>query len=110
MAHSFETDHSPARWPNGPPVDASGRLTHDIEGRALNPDAAIAGLRLAEGADTSLAPEELNAVATRALGAEPMGVAPRAVPGTGVGAHRREKAAEGLERTIFFDRTLVMKI
>jgi hypothetical protein len=34
---AFEEDYPLARWPAGPPVDATGRLTHDIDGVASTP-------------------------------------------------------------------------
>ena len=93
-ARPFEADYPLGRWPDGSPTDASGRLTHDIEGRPLNPDAAIAGRRLAGGADEALTPEELNAKAAAITGALPLGVAPSALGRGAVGKFVRSHDPE----------------
>lgn len=45
----FEADYPQKDWPNGPPVDAQGRLTRDIDGKPLNQNALIVGRRKAPG-------------------------------------------------------------
>jgi hypothetical protein len=50
----FEADYPAARWPDGPPADASERLTRDMEGRPLRAGAAVAGRREAGGAERAI--------------------------------------------------------
>jgi DNA-binding CsgD family transcriptional regulator len=45
----FEADYPQKDWPNGPPVDAQGRLVFDMEGRPLNQNATIVGRSKAPG-------------------------------------------------------------
>jgi hypothetical protein len=107
-ARPFEKDYTPEGWPGGPPADASGRLTHDIEGRRLVAP-VITGRRVLGGADVAVSPAELNAVATSGTGKGPQGVAPGRVPGGGIGAYTVERGPNGLERNIFFDKSLSAK-
>jgi hypothetical protein len=67
----FEAD-----YPSGAPADASGRLTHDIEGRPLGAE-FIAGRRMVGGSDQPLGPSDVVGIATRATGREPAMVTPR---------------------------------
>lgn len=46
----FELDYPPARYPHGAPADATGRPTHDIEGRPLVAERVV-GRRILGGAD-----------------------------------------------------------
>jgi len=46
---SFEADYPQKDWPDGPPVDAQGRLLFDMEGRPLNQNATIVGRSKAPG-------------------------------------------------------------
>jgi hypothetical protein len=105
----FEKDYTPEGWPGGLPADASGRLTHDIEGRRLVAP-VITGRRVLGGADVAVSPAELNAVAKAGSGQGPQGVAPSRVPGGGIGAYTVERRPSGrLERNIFFDKSLSAK-
>ena len=79
----IEADYRPERWPDGPPADASGRLTQDIEGRPLVAERVV-GRRLAES-DHALPPEAFDAVTAAGTGGRAPVVASR-IPGGGVGA------------------------
>ena len=48
-----------------------GKLTHDIEGRPINPDAAVAGRRVAGGPDESLSKEEVDKLVMQIVGRRP---------------------------------------
>ncbi len=105
-ARPFEADYPAERWPDGPPVDTSGRLTRDIEGRPLHPGARIVGRSSLGGADEALSPAELDAIATAALGKGPESAPRGAIPGRGVGAYQRSRGVDGDERAIFVDQGL----
>lgn len=76
----FEADYPAARWPDGPPADASGRLTRDIEGRQLNPGANVVGRRVVGGGDEAFA--AIDALAEAGTGRRPQAVAPREIGGS----------------------------
>ena len=59
----FEADYPPERYPNGPPIDEQGRLTHDIDGRPLNPNAPfIVGRRNLGGLEKAINPGDYDAL------------------------------------------------
>jgi hypothetical protein len=76
----FELDYPPNRYPHGAPADATGRLTHDIEGRPLVAERVV-GRRLLGGADEALSPAEINTVGTQLTGRAPEVVAGREIGG-----------------------------
>jgi DNA-binding CsgD family transcriptional regulator len=45
----FEADYPQSKWPDGPPVDAQGRLTRDMDGNPLDQTSAIIGRNKAPG-------------------------------------------------------------
>jgi DNA-binding CsgD family transcriptional regulator len=45
----FEADYPQSKWPDGPPVDAQGRLTRDMDRRPLDQTSAIIGRNKAPG-------------------------------------------------------------
>lgn len=59
----FEAD-----YPQGARADASGRLTHDIEGRGLQPSALVVGRRVLGGMDQGARPQEYDALAAAIVG------------------------------------------
>jgi hypothetical protein len=63
----FEADYPPSRWPNGPPVDATGRLTHDIDGRPLTAP-FIVGRRYAGQPDTPLTAADIADIGRQLTG------------------------------------------
>ncbi|MGD9739425.1 MAG: hypothetical protein AB7O56_09570 [Bauldia sp.] len=72
----FEADYPTARWPNGPPVDAAGRLIAGIDGRPLDPvGTLVAGRRRAIGPDHPLSAAELAAGVETGTGTRPQIVA-----------------------------------
>jgi hypothetical protein len=72
---AFEAD-----YPSGAPADATGRLTHDIEGRPLVGE-RIVGRRTLGGADEALTPAEIDAVISEITGNRPEAVAARQIGG-----------------------------
>lgn len=92
-ARPFEADYPATRWPDGPPADASRRLTRDIDGRPINPGARIVGRRMVDGPDKAITPEKLVALAEATTGARPLAVAPgeRGLPRTAIGVYRKER-------------------
>lgn len=83
-ARSFELDYPPSKWPDGPPVDASGRLTRDIEGRPLVAEHVVGRRDVATG-EHPLPPEAFDAVAAAGTGGRAPVWASR-VPGGGLGS------------------------
>jgi hypothetical protein len=67
-------------YPRGVPVDATGRITHDPEGRQLVAR-YVAGRRMVAGRDEPLAPTEVVAAATQTLGRHPEAVAASQIGG-----------------------------
>jgi hypothetical protein len=67
-ARPFEADYPRKKWPNGPPADAAGRLTHDMEGRPLTAEYVV-GRRMAGGPDEAFPPDQHDAL-TKALTGE----------------------------------------
>ncbi len=57
-----------ADYPAGGIADDAGKLTFDIEGRPLNPDAAVVGRRMAGAPDEGMRPEEYDALAENLVG------------------------------------------
>lgn len=64
--------------------DAQERLTHDIDGNALNPNARVVGRRVVGGDDEALSPAEFNAI-TEALTGRSAQVAPASEMGRDAG-------------------------
>jgi hypothetical protein len=96
----FEADYPPERWPNGPPVDAQGNLTHDIEGRPFEPTADIVGRVTSGEADRALEPSQNDQITERLIGSAPASVAQGALPRGAVGAYTRNRGSEGPVRSI----------
>jgi hypothetical protein len=75
-----------ADYPSGAPADAAGRLTHDIEGRPLVAERII-GRRTLGGADETISPAELDALAEKILGRRPALAPASSLPRRSVGAY-----------------------
>ena len=71
----FEAD-----YPNGAPVNAEGRLTHDVEVRPLT-GTWVVGRQVVGGDDRPFGPEELNALAEAGTGKSPSATPPRDLRG-----------------------------
>jgi hypothetical protein len=69
----FEEDYPAGEWPNGPPADATRRLTQDIEERPLTAP-LITGRRYVGEPNRALSPAQIESVATRLTGKPPEGV------------------------------------
>src|SRR5262249_25249882 len=67
-ARPFDADYSAEKWPNGPPADAAGQLTRDIEGRRLTAKYVV-GRRMAGGKDEAFPPDQHDTL-TKALTGE----------------------------------------
>ncbi|WP_454916546.1 hypothetical protein [Xanthobacter sediminis] len=67
-----------ADYPAGVPADASGRITHDIEGRPLTARYVVGRNVVGQG-EKALSPEELVAVTEGTVGAGPQAIAPKAL-------------------------------
>jgi len=96
-----------ADYPHGVPVDDTGRLTHDIDGRPLSAP-YVAGRTGTTGMDAALQPEDVVAVGTRLTGQSPQ-VVPRSGPFLkgDLGRYRSEVNADGERvRRIFYDQSL----
>lgn len=92
-ARPFEVD-----YPSGASADATGRLTRDIDGRPIHPDAFIVGRRNLGGPDEALPSTQaaVDAITERLFGTRPQSVA------RGQIAHRSDGQASirpGSDRT-----------
>ena len=94
-----------ADYPSGAPVDASGNLTHDIEGRPLVAR-FVAGRTSSGGPDQAIAPAQFDALSEGAIGSLPTPAARSKVPGGGVGAFVSGRGVDGPTREIYFDKAL----
>jgi len=83
----FEADYPPEKWPNGPPVDAQWRLTHDIGGRPIEPGASIAGRNSATQGDQAPTSAELATVTKGLIGSLPQSVPESSLSGERVGQY-----------------------
>jgi hypothetical protein len=63
----FEADYPSGKWPGGPPADAAGRLTQDIDGRPLVARWVV-GRNVVGGKDQAVPAAELDAVGRAATG------------------------------------------
>lgn len=80
--------------------DAEGRLTHDVEGRPLNPDARVVGRNVVGGEDVPLSPSEFDAITEALIGSGPQSW-PQGTLGRGkVGTYRIDPTDDGLVRNI----------
>src|SRR6201999_801998 len=76
LEQPFPEDYPACEWPGGLPHDpATGRLTQDIDGRQINPDALVAGRRVVGGPNQPLSAPEVVSAATEATGGSPSAVA-----------------------------------
>lgn len=75
---SFDVD-----YPAGAKATPTGRLTHDIDGRPINPDAIVVGRRDMGGPDEAVAATQaqVDAVSERLLGTRPEAIARREIGG-----------------------------
>lgn len=99
---AFEAD-----YPNGAPADASGRLTHDIEGRPLGAR-HVAGRTHAGGGDAGIPEGAYVSLAEGATGGSPQAVAGRALGGD-AGQYvvtRDRRSGKIVGRDIFVDQGL----
>lgn len=104
---NFSDDYPAERWPDGPPVGADGRLTHDIDGRPIQPGARVVGRSVVGGEDIPLSPQEYDAITEAAIGSRPEAVEARALPKGSVGSFREGFTPEGIpERDIYVLNTL----
>ncbi len=87
----FVKDYTPEKFPDGPPVDKSGRLTHDMDGRELHAR-HIAGRQTAGGRDEGVMFNSVSAIGTRLTGKEPRSVPASELPPGTVGSHHRGEA------------------
>lgn len=98
----FELD-----YPNGAPADATGKLTHDIDGRELTAK-YVAGRKTVGGSDAAIPTEEYDALAEAATGRRPQAVASRQIGGDAgqyvVTTDRR--SGNVIDREIFIDKAL----
>jgi hypothetical protein len=92
-------------YPSGAPADATGRLTHDIEGRPLVAERVV-GRRTLGGADEALTPAGIDAVAQAVVGKYPESVAASALPRGAAGAYVRAQGPHGIDRGILVRRDL----
>ncbi|MGH2343544.1 hypothetical protein ACRC7T_18960, partial [Segnochrobactraceae bacterium EtOH-i3] len=69
-----------ADYPAGVPADDAGRITHDPEGRPLGAR-FVAGRNLVGEGEKVISPEELDAIATEAVGRGPSAVPRREIDG-----------------------------
>ena len=87
-------------------ADASGRLTHDIEGRPLTADRVV-GRSVVGGDDVTLPPAELDPLATSLTGRSPENVAPSKLQGdAGRYIEERDPVTGFKKRAIFLNRDL----
>ncbi|MFI5014542.1 MAG: hypothetical protein ACHQAY_19585 [Hyphomicrobiales bacterium] len=63
----FEEDYKPSSWPEGPPVDAQGRLLQDMDGRPLA-GKVVVGRTHVGGASQALPATQLDPVTESLLG------------------------------------------
>jgi hypothetical protein len=84
---AFELDYKPADFPQGAPADATGRLTHDFDGRPIAPTATVAGRRTLGGADEAVAPTELDPLTGKILGRQYQLVPASELPRNAVGIY-----------------------
>ena len=94
-----------ADYPAGAPADATGRLTHDIEGRPLVAK-HVSGRRVVGGGDEAIPPAEYVAITEGAIGSRPAAVAPRTLSRGTVSAYRLTPGPDRIERDIYFSRAL----
>lgn len=71
----FEAD-----YPGGAQADATGRLTHDIDGRPLTAQYVV-GRQVSGGEDVPLSPSQSQSVGEGSVGARYQEVAPRSIAG-----------------------------
>lgn len=112
-ARIYDTPSVPQRpfeadYPFGAQVDEAGRLTHDIDGNPLNPDARwVVGREVVGGPDRPFPQAELDALTEALTGSGPQGVAPRQLQGDAGRYIREQDPLTGdTVRSILFDRTL----
>jgi hypothetical protein len=70
----FSADYRAADCPHGAPADATGRLTHDIEGRPLVAQHVVGRNMVGQG-EKAISPAELDAITTTLTGNPPQSVA-----------------------------------
>jgi hypothetical protein len=88
---AFEEDYPSARWPAGPPSGTAGRLTHDVDGEPIHPDALVIGRRTLNGPDENATLTQLRDLIGTVIGARPRLVSNRKVlPKTVGGIYRKE--------------------
>jgi len=97
----FEAD-----YPKGVKADATGRLTHDIEGRPLTAERVV-GRSMVGGDDVALPPAELVPLGTSLTGRRPQSVSPRVLRGkAGRYSERWDPVTGNRIRAIELDETL----
>lgn len=109
-ANIFDPPKKPERpfeadYPAGARADETGRLTHDIEGRALGAKYVV-GRKVVGGEDVPLPPSDYDAVTEALIGRVPEALTARELGGGKVGAYRIEPTADGLRRHIGVLNTL----
>ncbi|HKV00431.1 MAG TPA: hypothetical protein VJR58_34340 [Vineibacter sp.] len=98
----FEEDYR-----KGAKADATGRLTHDIEGRPLIADRVV-GRNVVGGTEVAFPQAELDPLATSLTGTRPKSVAPREIRGN-AGLYREwfDPVTGNRERAIFLNNQLI---
>jgi len=95
-----------ADYPKGVKADATGRLTHDIEGRPLTAERVV-GRSVVGGDDVALPQAELNPLAESLTGRRPKSVAPREISGdAGRYVEGWDPVTGAKTRAIFLNREL----
>jgi hypothetical protein len=81
--------HFNADYPHGAPADATGRLTHDIEGRPLGAR-YVAGRTMVGGTEQAIPPTEFDALAAAITGHYPK-AAPKSQLGAEAGRYAKRR-------------------
>lgn len=101
--------HISQDYPNGVPVDATGRITHDIEGRELTAPIIVGWNDIrgaAGGTEIPLLPSQFATVSERSIGTRPTGVAGSTLGRKENGTYVVRRGADGLERNIYYRDSL----
>lgn len=90
-----------ADYPAGARTDASGRLTHDIDGRTIDPAARIVGRQRLGADDVAVGPEELASLTEAISGFRPKGASRRALSGNS-GQYVAIRNGGDIEKHVFY--------
>lgn len=101
--------HISQDYPNGVPVDATGRITRDIEGRELTAPIIVGwnDIRGATGGtEIPLLPSQFATVSERSIGTRPTGVAGSTLGRKENGTYVVRRGSNALERNIYYRDSL----